>query len=76
MVARADSNSCCHSSSIAKIEEDGTYVKELFINFKKEANMKYVLWTGTSFRVAFEGPDIEGQGHVADLEILAYDLQP
>jgi len=38
--------------------------------------MKYVLWTGTSFRVAFEGPDIEGQGHVADLEILAYDLQP
>jgi len=56
--------------------EDGTYVKELFINFKKEANMKYVLMTGTSFRVTFEGPDIEGEGHVADLEILGYDLQP
>ena len=56
--------------------EDGTYVKELFINFSKEANMQYALMTGKSFLVAFEGPDIEGQGHVADLEILAYDLQP
>ena len=56
--------------------EDGTYVKELSINFKKEANMQYVLMTGQSFQVAFEGPDIEGQGHVADLEILAYELQP
>jgi len=56
--------------------EDGTYVKELFINFKKEANVEYSLYTAKSFQVSFEGPDIEGQGHVADLEILAYDLQP
>jgi len=57
--------------------EDGTYVKELFINFSKEANMQYALMTGkNSFLVSFEGPDIEGQGHVADLEILVYDLQP
>jgi len=53
--------------------EDGTYVKELFINFKKEANVDYFCGLRT-FHLVFEGLDTEG--HVADLEILVYDLQP
>jgi len=55
--------------------EDGTYVNELFIDFEKKANVDYFCGLRT-FHLVFEGPDIEGQGHVADLEILVYDLQP